>query len=435
MTMNKKYFIAVLLLMIAGLQTAWAQVMSVNLSNGKTISYETQGVESVTFYNAAGVIDGFVYVDLGLPSGTLWATCNVGAERPEEYGNYFAWGETEPKTSFGWSTYMLCEGTKETITKYNTADGLTTIKPAEDAATANSGENWQMPSKEQFEELINSNYTTTEWTTQNGVAGRLITSKSNGENIFLPAAGYYFNDNYKEGGNRGNYWSRSLHSNLYNAYELSIQSGNIYLGALERGYGMPIRPVRAKVHEYVDLGLPSGTLWATCNVGAENPEDYGDYFAWGETEPKSEYTWSNYFDDVYKDGGSFKKYYNGGFVELQSEDDAATVNWGSGWQIPNEAQKEELCSGNYTTKEWTTLNGVNGYRITSKSNGNSIFLPAAGYRYNTNIDRAGIIGCYWTRSLSSTSNESFELYFESNGTYNGKRVRCNGNSVRPVRKQ
>ncbi len=184
-------------------------------------------------------------------------------------------------------------------------------------------------------------------------------------------------------------------------------------------------------HEYVDLGLPSGTLWATCNVGANSPEEYGDYFAWGETTTKSDYYWGTYFDT--DDGGStFKKYNN--LRELQPTDDAATANWGSDWQMPSLAQIQELCSSSNTTTEWTQVNGVNGRKITSKSNGNSVFLPAAGYRNYTSLYYTGSVGNYWSRSLdTSNSYYAYYLYFYSgcvDWQYNGRDY---GQSVRPVR--
>ena len=185
--------------------------------------------------------------------------------------------------------------------------------------------------------------------------------------------------------------------------------------------------------EYVDLGLPSGTLWATCNMGANSPEEYGDYFAWGETEPKSDYNWETYFD--VDDDFSFKKYYNnGGLTELLPEDDAATANWGSEWQMPSDDQIDELYNSSYTTTEWTQVNGVNGRKITSKSNGKSIFLPAAGFRAGTSLDDAGYNGYYWSRSLDeSYPNSAWRLDFDSSdiGTYGN--YRCYGQSVRPVR--
>jgi len=187
-------------------------------------------------------------------------------------------------------------------------------------------------------------------------------------------------------------------------------------------------------HEYVDLGLPSGTLWATCNVGASSPEDYGDYFAWGETKPKSNYSWSTYFDTD-DNGKTFKKYNNnGGLTELQLEDDAATANWGSDWQMPSLAQIQELYNSSYTTTEWTQMNGVNGRKITSKSNGISIFLPAAGCRGDTSLYFAGSGGRYWMRLLdTSYPIYAYGLDIFSGGIVWGYDSRYLGRSVRPVR--
>ncbi len=188
-------------------------------------------------------------------------------------------------------------------------------------------------------------------------------------------------------------------------------------------------------HEYVDLGLPSGTLWATFNVGANSPEEYGDYFAWGETAPKDEYYWSTYFDTD-NGGSTFKKYNNnGGLTELQPTDDAATANWGSDWQMPSLAQIQELYNSNYTTAVWTQMNGVNGRKIMSNSNGNSIFLPAAGYRDGASLSSAGSYGSYWSRSLyTSYSKRAYYLYFGSgNIGWSYSDYRYYGRSVRPVR--
>ncbi len=165
-------------------------------------------------------------------------------------------------------------------------------------------------------------------------------------------------------------------------------------------------------HEWVDLGLPSGTLWATCNIGANKPEDYGDHFAWGETESKEEdlFDWGTYkwcMGSLY----TLTKYcvssdygYNG-FVdnktELEPEDDAAYVNWGPLWRMPTLEQEQELLSN--CTWEWTTRNSVNGYQVTGP-NGNSLFLPAA-YGYNWEAT-------YWSRTVSSDeSRNAFYLGF------------------------
>ena len=193
-------------------------------------------------------------------------------------------------------------------------------------------------------------------------------------------------------------------------------------------------------HEYVDLGLPSGTLWATCNVGANSPEEYGNYFAWGETEPKSDYSWSTY--KYYKSSSDTMTKYctsnNYGTVDnktvLEPADDAATANWGEAWQMPSLVQYEELINNNYTTTEWTTMNGVNGRKITSKINLKSIFLPAAGGRYDASLSHARTNGVYWSRSLSvGDSHGGYSLIFYSNTIFTNSDNRCLGHSVRPVR--
>ena len=217
------------------------------------------GLKNVTNYIFIDTHEQHAYVDLGLPSGTLWATCNIGAENPEDYGDYFAWGETEGynsgKTTFDWSTYKWCEGSENTMTKYCTnsnygfngfTDDKTELDLEDDAAYVNWGPAWRMPSIEQCEELINSNYTTTEWTTQNGVNGRKITSKTNGNSIFLPAAGYRGNSSLNTAGSYGNYRSRMLDTSiLSDARDLGFGSNNIYMYNFGRYDGQSVRPVRS----------------------------------------------------------------------------------------------------------------------------------------------------------------------------------------------
>ena len=195
------------------------------------------------------------------------------------------------------------------------------------------------------------------------------------------------------------------------------------------------------IHEFVDLGLPSGTLWAPCNIGASSPEEYGDYFAWGETEVKENYSWSTYkwcngsadTQTKYNTSSSFGTVDNK--TELDLEDDAAYVNWGSNWRMPSKAQFDELINSSYTTTEWTTQNGVYGRKITSKTNGNSIFLPAAGYRGGGSLNDAGSDGYYWSRTLNASYPDSARgLLFDSSGIdTSSSYYRCSGHSVRPVR--
>ena len=194
------------------------------------------------------------YVDLGLPSGTLWATCNVGANTPEEYGDYFAWGETKPKDVYSWSTYQYCVGSNNTLTKYCSrsmygyngfTDSLTILLPEDDAAIANWGDGWRMPTRQEWQELFNN--TTYTWTTQNGVNGGLFTAP-NGNSLFLPAAGCFFDDELGYVGSTGYYWMSSLYTDSYpyNAwicYFYSYPVCSMYYH--DRGYGRSVRAVRS----------------------------------------------------------------------------------------------------------------------------------------------------------------------------------------------
>ena len=193
--MKTRGLVAVLLL-LTGFQSALAQKLKLYLSDKQVVEYSVEKVDSLVFTDGADdTAETHEWVDLGLPSGTLWATCNVGASKPEEYGDYFAWGETKPKSDYSWSTYKYCKGSIDTMTKYctnnslGTVDNKTELEPSDDATTANWGSEWQMPSLEQCKELYNSSYTTTTWTTMNGVEGRMITSNSNGNSVFFAGSG------------------------------------------------------------------------------------------------------------------------------------------------------------------------------------------------------------------------------------------------------
>ena len=191
--------------------------------------------------------NGYEYIDLGL--SVKWATCNVGANKPEDYGDYFAWGETEPKsTTYNWITYKGCRGSNDTQTKYctrssyGTVDNKTTLELSDDAARANWGGSWRMPTRAEQDELRNN--CTWRWTTQNGVNGYKVTSKSNGKSIFLPAAGYRHGNSLSDAGGEGYYWSSSLDTgSSYNADGLHFLSGNVYRIIIYRYYGQSVRPI------------------------------------------------------------------------------------------------------------------------------------------------------------------------------------------------
>jgi hypothetical protein len=189
------------------------------------------------------------YVDLGLPSGTLWAACNVGASRPEGYGDYFAWGETTPKTAYDWSTYKWCGGSKNTLTKYctdsiyGTVDGKTELDLDDDAAWVNWGPEWRMPTQEQIDELIHK----CTWTMaqRNGVNGQLVTGP-NGNKIFLPAAGYRDGNSLVGANLYCHYWTGTIYSMWPSvAYYLYCYMNEVTENGVSRFVGHPVRPVRA----------------------------------------------------------------------------------------------------------------------------------------------------------------------------------------------
>ena len=464
------------------------------------------------------VIDPHPYVDLGLPSGTLWATMNIGAESPEQYGTYFAWGETSQKTNYSYDAY--------------TSIDVAELPADKDAATVNWGELWQMPCREQIQELVDEEglYVTKQWTTQNGVNGWKITSKSNGNSIFLPAAGLFRDEAITGKGERGGYWGRTLDMDGY-AWCIYFNTGYCGYNSMSGATGMTVRPVRVQeepytwpvlrlelpatleINEgesaylspliipsyahyddivlessdesvatvsgyevitvgpgtctitcrltndssiyaecqvtvtalpYVDLGLPSGTLWAKCNVGASTPEGYGDYFAWGETTPKTNYGWGNYAHSNASGTKMFKYCSLSSFgtvdnlSELEAEDDAATANpaWGEEWQTPSYEQMSELFNDANTTRAFTTQNGVNGLLITSVHNSRKIFLPAAGQYTSDSVNGASVSGCYWSRTVGEEDScwGAVCVSFNSEENKLDFRERRWGQSVRPVRK-
>ena len=196
-------------------------------------------------------------------------------------------------------------------------------------------------------------------------------------------------------------------------------------------------PVVPDNHEYVDLGLPSGTLWATCNVGATSPEDMGDYFAWGETAPKQiydmeNYKWYNSANDKLTKYCTDDKYGTVDYeTELLPEGDAAYVNWGPVWRMPTLEQQQELIER--CTWQWVERNGVYG-RLVTGPNGNTLFLPAADYRSDNSPSNEGSIGAYWSRTLDSGYPSG--LYFRNfdwKSVYLFSHIRSHGFTVRPVR--
>ena len=194
---------------------------------------------------------------------------------------------------------------------------------------------------------------------------------------------------------------------------------------------------------WVDLGLPGGLLWAACNLGASMPSGQGSHYAWGETQPKDTYNWETYrHAKPGHVGADMAKYctmwtygHNGkvdNLTALQPGDDAATAAQGDGMRMPTQEDWQELLDN--TTSEWTTMNGVNGRRLTA-ANGNSIFLPAAGFRRDDKLHYNGERGYYWSSSLD-TDDQYIALYFRFHAGGQGlddDRYRGYGMSVRAVR--
>ena len=431
--------------------------------------------------------------DLGLPSGTKWATFNIGANCPEDYGEYYAWGENGVKDTYSESTYEYCKnGMYTNIGKDIRGTGY-------DTAREKWGGEWMMPSTTQFNELISN--CTSEWTTINGVKGRKFTSKINGEYIFFPAAGY-IGSKLTNTGTYGYYWSGNIDpDNAEKAYTMISKNATPSMPVNPRCLGFSVRPVISglelsatgtlsmfegnsrtvtirsgsgsyqpevdqegvvsvnitgttitinalkigdvvftvtdtkggqkanititvrAVPKAIDLGLPSGTKWANVNVGANSPEEFGDYFAWGETESKSVYTTSTY-----------KHYKSSSYVDIGydirgSEYDAAQAKWGDKWKMPSSTQINELIAN--CTSEWTTVNGVNGLKFISKINGDSIFLPAVGY-CESGVSSSGTSGYYWACDKVTDKNNGYNLGVKSSGPSLNAYSRYYGFAVRPV---
>lgn len=186
--------------------------------------------------------------------------------------------------------------------------------------------------------------------------------------------------------------------------------------------------------DWVDLGL--SVKWATCDVGASSPSDYGDYYAWGETATKSNYDWSTYkwckesFDSLtkYNTVNSYGAVDN--MKRLDREDDVANAKWGGTWRMPTDEEMTELREKCDWT--WAKQGGKDGYRVTSRTNGNSIFLPAAGTRRLSSLFLTGSFGFYWSSSLSTSSDTALFMGFDSSGIGESNLPRCYGFSVRPV---
>lgn len=347
-----------------------------------------------------GSTDKVEYVDLGLPSGNLWATCNLGASAPEAYGDYYAWGETKPKQMYTYPNHKWYKEGAPSLgfTKYNNEDGKLTLEDEDDAVIQKLGNGWRTPTLADFRELTNQKYTTIEKTTLNGVAGYQITSKKNKKSIFIPFAGFK-NDKPQTREISASEEvaicmtnQRRIDDQVFNCWTFAFEQDQIRRYGKRRPDGISIRPVKGPgvpvPNNCVDLGLASGLLWAKCNIGTTEPTQLGNYYAWGELSPnKKEYYSTNYKYFKVKSNIEVLKYNEkDGKTVLELEDDAARDNLGVGYRIPTKADWEELledCKWEAVTyKLPVTLDpsqrkGIARWKVTGP-NGNSIVLPMTG---------------------------------------------------------
>ena len=343
-----------------------------------------------------GSTDNVEYVDLGLPSGNLWAKCNLGASSPEAYGDYYAWGEVEPKQEYTYPNHKWYkEGTPSLgFTKYNNEDGKLTLEDEDDAVIQKLGNGWRTPTLADFRELTNQKLTTIKKTTLNGVAGYQITSKRNKKSIFIPCAGFKQDKPQTREISSSEEVAicmtnlRRIDDEVFNAWSFAFQQDRIGRYGKRRPDGISIRPVKGPgvpvPNNCVDLGLDSGLLWAKCNMGTTKPTEPGDYYAWGETSTKKKYYSTNY--KYYKAKYSIEvlKYNEkDGKEVLELEDDAARANIGVGYRIPTQKDWEELLEDCKWEAVTTTLSEtidpsqkkvIARWKVTGP-NGNSIVLP------------------------------------------------------------
>ena len=371
-------------------------------------------------------------VDLGLPSGTKWASWNIGASAPEEFGGYYAWGETETKDSYYWNTYSHCDGRYDML--HDIGDNIAGTEY--DVAHVKWGGSWTMPTRGQLAELHEC--CTKMWTTQNGVNGLLFTGL-NGATIFLPAAGY---KEFELAGNGtyGIYWSSNFAHGQY-AYNYELKPNwSTYDCSSYRCDGASVRAVitpelpgfnpQYPVADVVDLGLPSGTKWASWNIGASAPEEIGGYYSWGETEVKNKYDWSTYLHC----DGTEESCHNIGQNIAGTKYDVAHVKWGGSWRMPSYDNFYELITC-CPEAIWMTQNGVNGI-LFKGLNSATIFLPFYDYRQIAGLEYGNDV-VYWVATVSDYANTLAKSIGGAGSNFSAKEIggeeyRYQGLCVRPV---
>lgn len=345
-----------------------------------------------------GSTDNVEYVDLGLPSGNLWATCNLGASSPEAYGDYYAWGEVEPKQEYTYPNHKWYKEGAPSLgfTKYNNEDGKLTLEDEDDAVIQKLGNGWRTPTLADFRELTNQKLTTIKKTTLNGVAGYQITSKKNKKSIFIPCAGFKQDKPQTREISSSEEVAicmtnlRRIDDKVFNAWTFAFQDDRIARYGKRRPDGISVRPVKGPgmpvPNNCVDLGLNSGLLWGKCNMGTTKPTELGDHYAWAENSTKKKYYADNYKHYVWGeyDLKRIKKYNaEDGKTVIEPDDDAARVNLGVGYRIPTQEDWKELLDDCIWEPEFITLPEIMDpsqtkfiarWKVTGPS-GNYIILP------------------------------------------------------------
>lgn len=435
--------------------------------------------------------NGHEYVDLGL--SVKWAKYNIGATKPEESGYYFAWGETEPKSYFSWDNYKFTTDGGNTLTKYTGIDYSKLVRE-DDAAAVKWGGEWRMPTVEEFNELFNN--CTGEWIKADnpefgGVAGTKFTSNKPGytdKYIFFPATGCRFGSELYGAGVICYNWTSTLYdADAHRAHRSVLRDSPEDLFRSDgRPGGHPIRavcpsgrstdtdnttpdpqnddttpvPTSHNGYECIDLGIRidgKKLLFATCNVGASSPEKYGDYFAWGATEPyytgytmdgtsvtvtswkdglSEGYSWANapFYSSGSGSDAIYTTYTNAGDV-LSLEHDAAHANMGGDWRMPTIEEMRALYD-NTTTSFTPDYNGtgIAGQIFSGKGDyaDRALFLPCAGIFMGLSHSNP-LNGYYWSSMLQNSSSGRNMTFTNSSGvTIQGYNYRHLGFTVRAV---
>lgn len=338
------------------------------------------------------------YVDLGLPSGTLWATCNIGSETPYDFGLYFRWGEPDTKSSkevFTRTGGLWNGKSNGELSSEGVIDEYHNLTAKYDAATVLWGKDWKTPNEDEFKELVR--YCTAQWTRLNMRDGYLFTSTINSQTIFLPCSGLILNKEELYVDTRGYYIGATTtggtSTNLY------LSQDGVSVGSMSRSHGRTIRPVRKKEsnkpffddkdsivngHLYVDMGLPSGTLWAATNVGADSAHKIGNLYLWGLEIPTN----PDFLNGL--TGNSRENLANNKIIDengnLVPSRDYAYINWGAQWRMPTYEECKELVEN--CDAEFVQYNGASCCKLTAK-NGNVLYLPRTNFN-----------GCsYWSSTV------------------------------------